>query len=206
MTIWQIVTQIQEEAPRYGLDVDALLKRLVYGVGTRLITSAGNAALDGVYKLVAMCDDGQWAPAIKISDSPDKTPNPGHKRVWRVYDAQGQATADLLSLDDEDPRTMETIMLHHPSAYHKCRTLNRSEISRIEPLLVDILKDGKLVYDLPSIEAMRERRREDVSLLHSGVRRMMHPHIYHVSLTQRLWDQKQDLIRAASQPDAAEGD
>ncbi|MBN2470539.1 MAG: nicotinate phosphoribosyltransferase, partial [Anaerolineae bacterium] len=39
ITIWQILTQIQEDAPRYGVDADHLLGRLVYGVGTRLITS-----------------------------------------------------------------------------------------------------------------------------------------------------------------------
>jgi nicotinate phosphoribosyltransferase len=194
ITIWQIVTQIQEEAPRYGMDADHLLRRLVYGVGTRLITSAGDSALDGVYKLVAMCDGGKWVPAIKISDSPDKTPNPGHKLVWRIYGEDGKATADLLSLDDEDPRTTDALVLRHSAELHKARTLRHSEISAIEPLLVEVLKHGERVYSLPTIEAMRHRRREDVDLLHSGVRRLLRPHIYHVSLTQRLWDQKQALI------------
>ena len=54
LTIWQITTQIAQEAPRYGVDADALIRRLTYGVGTRLITSAGQAALDGVYKLVGV--------------------------------------------------------------------------------------------------------------------------------------------------------
>lgn len=201
MTIWQILTQIQEEAPRSGVDVDKLLGRLVYGVGTRLITSAGDSALDGVFKLVAMCDGSEWVPAIKISDTPDKTPNPGHKHVWRVYDDSGKSTADLLSLDDEDPREMDEVVMHHPSAFHKWRSLEQREITRIEPLLVDVLREGTLVYDMPSIEEMRERRREDVRLLHSGVRRLMRPHIYHVSLTQRLWEQKQSLISSVAAGD-----
>ncbi|MCB0265088.1 MAG: nicotinate phosphoribosyltransferase, partial [Calditrichaeota bacterium] len=45
LVIWQIVTQIKEEAPRYGVDARNLLKRLVYGVGTRLITSEGSPSL-----------------------------------------------------------------------------------------------------------------------------------------------------------------
>jgi nicotinate phosphoribosyltransferase len=61
-------------------------------------------------------------------------------------------------------------------------------------LLVEILDEGKLVYDLPSIEEMRIRRRSDVKRLDPGVRRIMYPHIYHVSLTNRLWDLKQELI------------
>jgi nicotinate phosphoribosyltransferase len=71
------------------------------------------------------------------------------------------------------------------------------DLSLIEPLLVEVLREGELVYNLPSIEDMRALRRSDVARLDPGVRRIMYPHIYHVSLTQRLWDQKQDLIRSA---------
>ncbi len=194
LVIWQIITQIIEEAPRYGVDPDRLIQRLVYGVGTRLITSRGESALGGVYKLVAVYDENRWKPAIKISESLDKTPNPGHKRVWRVYDQRGKATADLLSLDEEDPRKMERIILHHPSDHTKYRVLDRSQFTEVEPLLVEVLNEGKLIYDLPSIEDMRKLRRSDIERLDAGVKRIMNPHIYHVSLTERLWNLKQELI------------
>ncbi|MBN1285194.1 MAG: nicotinate phosphoribosyltransferase [Anaerolineae bacterium] len=200
LTIWQIVTQIRTEAPRCGVDPDRLVKRLVYGVGTRLITSRGDSALDGVYKLVAIQNhhnNGEWVPAIKISESPAKTPNPGQKRVWRVYDKRGKATADLLGLDDEDPREMDKILLHHPIEHATYRVLNREDITEVEPLLVEILREGELVYTLPSIEDMRELRQNDIARLDIGVRRLMNPHIYHVSLTQRLWGLKQKLITSA---------
>ncbi|MGW8317885.1 MAG: nicotinate phosphoribosyltransferase [Candidatus Promineifilaceae bacterium] len=196
LVIWQIITQISHEAPRYGMDADKLISRLVYGVGTRLITSRGNSALGGVYKLVAIKDNGSWVPAIKISESPDKTPNPGHKRVWRVYDERGNATADLLSLEDEDPRQMSSLTLHHPTEHTKYRSLTAEQISDIEPLLVKVLDSGKLIYDMPGIEEMRQQRESDVSRLDPGVRRLLTPHIYHVSLTERLWQLKQDLIRS----------
>jgi nicotinate phosphoribosyltransferase len=196
LVILQILTQIQEEAPRYNVDPDQLMNRLVYGVGTGLITSQGDSALDGVYKLVAVQDNGEWTPAIKISETLIKTPNPGHKRVWRIYDDREMATADLLSLDDEDPRQMETLVLHHPSDHTKQRILNRSQISRIEPLLVEILKDGKLVYELPTIDQMRELRKADLDCLDAGVQRIVNPHVYHVSLTDRLWALKQDMMKS----------
>lgn len=196
LVIWQIITQIREEAPRWGVEPDHLIGRLAYGVGTRLVTSWGEPALGGVYKLVAVCDGGQWIPAIKISDSADKTPNPGHKNAWRVYDRRGRATADLLSVENEDPRAMPQLVLRHPSDHTKCRTLAQDEISEIEPLLVTILDKGTLVYDPPPVEVLRERRRADIDRLDPGVRRLINPHIYHVSLTDNLWKLKQSLIRS----------
>ncbi len=198
LVIWQIITQIEEEAGRYGVDPDRMIDRLVFGVGTRLITSAGDSALDGVYKLVAVEKNNAWAPAIKISENPAKIPNPGHKHVWRIYDQRGYATADLLSLDDEDPRTMERIILRHPIEMHSHRCLEQGEISKIEPLLVEVLREGRLIYELPTLEEIRKVRLYDRSALDPGVRRLMNPHTYHVSLTQRLWDLKQDLIKVTS--------
>ena len=198
LVIWQIITQIVGEASRYGVDADRLIKRLVYGVGTRLITSWGEPALGGVYKLVAVCDEGKWIPAIKISESPSKAPNPGHKHVWRLYDRRGKATADLLSIEPDDPQNMDKIILRHPTDHSKYRTLPQGDISEFEPLLEDVLIDGKLMYQFPDIEQMRNKRKTDVKRLDAGVRRIMNPHIYHVSLTQRLWELKQDLIANAT--------
>jgi nicotinate phosphoribosyltransferase len=199
LAVWQIITQITEEAPRYGVDPDRLVGRLVYGVGTRLITSHGEPALGGVYKLVAVRNQEEWLPAIKISESPHKTPNPGYKHVWRVYDERGKATADLLSLEDENPPTMERLVLRHPSDHTKHRIVRRENVTEIEPLLVEVLREGKLVYELPSIGEIRQRREADVGRLDPGVRRLVNPHIYHVSLTQRLWDLKQALIETVTE-------
>lgn len=197
LIIWQIITQIVEEAPRYQIEADRLIERLVYGVGTRLVTSWGDPALGGVYKLVAVCDNGNWLPALKVSESPDKTPNPGYKNVWRIYDKRGSATADLIGLADETPAEVNRLLLRHPINEAKYRVLEKEEISEVEPLLVDVLKDGRRLLEKESLEDMRLRRREDVSRLDPGVRRIMNPHIYHVSLTQRLYDLKQELVSTA---------
>jgi nicotinate phosphoribosyltransferase len=197
MVILQIIAQIQEEAPRYGIDADNVIDRLVYGVGTRLITSEGDAALDGVYKLVAVQEGHEWRPAIKVSEDPQKVPNPGNKRVWRIYDQRGQATADLMTLQDEDPQEMRSITLRHPNVRAKQRTLSRADVSEVEPLLSPVLDDGELVQEPASIEELRERREADLGRLDPGVKRIMNPHIYHVSLSARLWDLKQKLVEAA---------
>ena len=196
LVLWQILTQIEREAHHYDIDPNQLIDRLVYGVGTSLIASDGHPALDGVYKLVAVRENANWVPALKLSENPDKVPQPGHKHVWRLYDQRGKATADLLSLDDENPRGQDRITLHHPVEQHAFRHLDSASISKIEPLLEDIIVDGEVVYDWPSLEQIRATRDQDLEKLDSGVRRIVNPHIYHVSLTPRLWALKQELIKS----------
>jgi nicotinate phosphoribosyltransferase len=198
LVLWQILAQIEEEAPRYGVATDRLLARLAYGVGTRLITSRGAGALDGVYKLVAVEREGHWAPAIKISETAEKTLNPGHKGAWRLYDRRGKATADLLSLEGEDVRELDELSLRHPVDGSKHRVLGRADVPEMEPLLEEVMREGKLVRPLPSLEEIRERRRSDLERLDPGVKRLVNPHVYHVSLTERLWQRKQELIEVAT--------
>jgi nicotinate phosphoribosyltransferase len=192
--IWQIITQIQDEAPRCGMDADHVIGRLIYGVGTRLITSQGHSALGGVYKLAAIRQREEWVPAIKLSETPEKTINPGFKAVRRIYDRRNKATADLICREGEEPEKMDRIVLRHPVQRTKSRTLDRGNISGMEPLLVAIMKEGKVVCALPSIDEMRKVRNEDMERLDAGVKRLVNPHVYHVSLSEQLWDLKQRLI------------
>lgn len=194
LVIWQIQTQIAHESPRYGANPDAVIGRLVYGVGTRLVTSHGEGALGGVYKLVALHDGTAWQPALKIAETPSKMTNPGLKQAWRLYDQRGRATADLIGLDHEQPDALERIVLRHPSDYGRVRNLERAQISGIEPLLLAQLQAGHRLNDSPPLEQLRAQRVADVERLDAGVRRIVNPHIYHVSLSQQLWDLKQELL------------
>ena len=127
MAMWQIREQIGEEAGGYGLDAGSVTSRLMYGVGTRLISSHGYPALGGVYKLVGIDENGGWTPAIKISDTPEKMPIPGDKQLWRVYDDRGLATADVVSGGGEVLRPGETLRVFHPHRSGMSRQLTSSE-------------------------------------------------------------------------------
>jgi nicotinate phosphoribosyltransferase len=139
-------------------------------------------------------EGSNWRPAIKLADSIVKLTNPGLKQAWRIYDARGRATADLVTLEDERPDEATTLTLRHPSDPALQRSLSQSEITGIEPLLVEVLRDGQRLGDTPTLEQMRTRRRADVERLDSGVRRLVNPHIYHVSLSESLWSMKQELL------------
>lgn len=89
---------------------------------------------------------------------------------------------------------MAEITLRHPIDHAKYRVLSGEEIPEIEPLLVPVLDEGRLVYDIPTIDRMRQSREADITRLDPGVRRIMNPHVYHVSLSQELWELKEGLI------------
>lgn len=197
LVIWQIYTQIRQEAPRYGVDADALVRRLVFGVGTRMVTSWGQPALGGVYKVVAVRDDGEWKPAIKVSETLEKVLNPGHKKAWRLYDDRGLASADVLTLSDEDPCAEPTLTLHHPSDAGKMRRV-KTAACHLEPLQEEVWRGQRVTRPQP-LEVLRERHRKDVELLDPGVRRLINPHTYHVSLSSRLWQLKNQMVEALLQ-------
>ena len=192
LTIWQITSQIADEARRHGIDPDAVIGRLVFGVGSRLATSDGDPSLDGVFKLVAVDDGaGAWRPAMKRSDSPVKVLNPGAKRLWRVYDDDGRAVADVLSTADEELRPGE----QSPPPPRPARRLADAD-------------DGtcrRAAGDRGRRREGRRRRRAvtspprptappDVEALDPGVRRLVNPHTYHVSITDDLFALKRSLL------------
>ena len=191
MTIFQILTQIVDEAPRYGVEADRVIGRLLYGVGTKMATSDGRPYLDGVYKLVAIDDGGEWQPAIKVSDTPSKVVNPGRKLVHRLYDQRGLATVDLMSLADEALEFPLEVRHHREAGIG--RTLDDSQVSVTEALLEPATLAAP--SDDPAVVSeARKRRVSDLDRLDPGVKRLVNPHVYHVSVTRRLADLKTRLI------------
>jgi nicotinate phosphoribosyltransferase len=200
ITVWQIVEQIAGEARRAGLDADAIVDRLVFGVGSRLATSDGDPSLDGVYKLVGVQDEaGTWRPAVKRSDSPIKVLNPGRKRLWRLYDERATATADVMSTDAEELVPGSPLVLHHHSRPDVGRTLAADRWGEAEELTSPVVRDGAIVGDgglegLADLDAIGERRTADLARLDPGVRRLVNPHEYHVSITTAVRDEKRRLL------------
>lgn len=199
ISIWQIVTQIQQEAARYGQDADKLLKRLSFGVGTRLMTSEGASALGGVYKLVAVESGNQWKPAIKLSESAAKTPSPGQKTVYRLYDRHGSASADVIAGKDEVIDTEKDTRLFHPIESGLSREVKAGEFAEQEELLQTVQPYNPKMDAIDELQQIRGRRDEDISRLHPGVLRLVNPHIYHVSLSEPLHQLKQKMITELKQ-------
>ena len=164
----------------------------VWGVGTKLITASDNPALGGVYKLAAEEVNGEMVPRIKISENRAKITIPGVKQVYRLYEKDsGRALADLITLADEVIDEQQPLTIFDPDEPWKRMTL---ESFTARPLLVDIYKDGKLVYDLPTLDEISENCRQELSTLWEEYRRLNKPHVYKVDLSDKLYTLRQKLL------------
>ena len=167
----------------------------VWGVGTRMITSMGNPALGGVYKMSAEEMNGVFVPRIKISENPIKVTNPGRKRLYRFYDRRtGKALADLIALEDEDFSSGEPLEIFDPENTWKRMTLCDYTV---RPLLVPIFENGEQVYVSPSLHAIAEYAKQEMDSFWDEYKRLHSPHRYKVDLSQKLYDLKHDMLKQA---------
>ena len=97
-----------------------------FGVGTELATSRDDPTISGVYKLM----EYKKIPRIKISE--EKLTYPGIKQVYRIYDENNKFQEDFLFLVGETPP---------PNA---------------EALLKPIMKNGKLIIELPKLDDIQK--------------------------------------------------
>lgn len=100
-----------------------------FGVGTHMGSSIDAPALDAIYKLSEVSDaSGGFLPTMKLSKG--KVSYPGRKQVFRVEDKRGNFIRDVLALE--------------------------SEKIDGKPLLLKVVEEGNLVYELPSLEEIRK--------------------------------------------------
>jgi nicotinate phosphoribosyltransferase len=135
-----------------------------FGPGTSLTTSKDAPTLNPVYKLVAVEAEGEMTPTMKFSKG--KVSYPGAKSVRRFEDADG-FQRDVIARADEDVGGRE--------------------------LLVDVVRDGEVVYDLPTLEEARERTLATLSKLSEDVRWITEPAEYPVEVSDGLGETTERL-------------
>ena len=167
-----------------------------WGVGTHLITSRDCPSLNGVYKLVAIEEDGHWQPRMKISSNIAKATNPGRKSLVRYYDAWDQPLGDVMYDADESWPEEGTI---HGRDYHQPhRPMVLRNAVRAEPLLQPVFDRGVRQPSSP-VSAHRQRFLEQLAKLPDEYKRLRNPEIYRVILSERIGVMKDELI---NNPDA----
>ncbi len=167
----------------------------VFGVGERLITAKSEPVFGGVYKLSAIEDEnGNITPKIKVSENAVKITTPDFKRLYRFYSNEtGKAEADLLTIHDEVIDQNEPYELFDPNHVWKRKTM---ENYTLRELLVPIFKNGECVYDSPSVEEIKENCKYELSTMWDEVLRFENPHNYYVDLSEKLWQEKNSLLKS----------
>ena len=165
-----------------------------YGVGERLITSSSNPVFGGVYKLAAIEQNGKLEPKIKISDTVEKITNPGLKKVYRVFDAEGKAVAEYLCTFDEEIDTSAPVRFIDPKEYWRDR---RFENCTFRNLQVPIFKEGQLVYQCPSIDEIRAYVRHQLdNEIWSEEQRFENPHEHFFDMSPKFYELKMSLLNS----------
>ena len=178
---------IIQDILRQGAQID------LFGVGERLITARSEPVFGGVYKLVAVEQDGEVVPKIKISENVGKITNPHYKKLYRFFgNDTGKAIADYLCVYDETVDDSQDMEIFDPEATWKTKTVYNFTAKELQ---VPVFKDGNLVYQLPTLEEIRTYCLEQVDSLWDEVKRFDNPHTYYVDLSQKLWDIKYGLLK-----------
>ncbi len=163
-----------------------------WGIGTKLITSADCPSLGGVYKLAAIEQDGVLTPKLKMSDTPGKITNPGFKKIVRLYDnVTNKAIADIICMKDENFEGLDEIEIFHPDFTWKRKKVTNFHYKELNK---DIIIDGKVVYQCPSVKEIAEYHKQSFGEFWNEYKRMLNPHIYKVDLSKKLFELKQRLL------------
>jgi nicotinate phosphoribosyltransferase len=193
----EVSLQVGADVPQ--ITAEDVIDRLVFGVGTELATGGDQSALGGVYKLVAITaedDPDRWEPRIKLSAQPEKVTNPGLKRVVRLL-RNGFILGDIIALPDEVIEPGMSFVGINPTNPSQQKVYR--DFGAVEELHVPIFEEGKLVYQPPSLLEVKAFARSRLRTIRLESRRLENPHILKVSLTEKYWEFKQDMIGAMRQ-------
>jgi nicotinate phosphoribosyltransferase len=158
----------------------------VWGVGTKLM----QPALAGVYKLAAIRKgDGEWTPKIKLSDQTIKISIPGILQVRRYCTLNGNI-ADCI-YDERTNVSNGGTMINLTDQTKQMRLPQHAES---EDLLMPVMREGKLIYDLPSLEEIRHYRMVELHHVSDATKRFENPNEYRVGLEKSLYVERENLI------------
>lgn len=163
-----------------------------FGVGERLITSKSDPVFGAVYKITAVEKNGIFDPRIKISENMEKTTNPGLKKLYRIYNQEGKAIADLLTAWDETPDMKQNYHYIDPSKSWETRYFKDCTAKPLQEL---IYKDGSMVYSPPDIHKIRSYVKQQLEQeIWEEEQRFEYPHNHYLAMSPKLYKLKQEML------------
>lgn len=170
----------------------------IFGVGDAIAVSKSNPCFGGVYKIVEIDNN----PVIKLSEDVIKISNPGFKEVYRIYDKEGLAYADLITLvkNDGDKKSLlnnKDLYLRDEKYEFKSSLLKSGEYS-FKKLTHEFVKKGVIqdkYCEIQDIKKSREYYLESLKYISEERKRLENPHQYKVDLSKNLLSLKYKLIK-----------
>ncbi len=163
-----------------------------FGVGERLITAKSDPVFGCVYKIVSIERDGKSIPRIKLSENQGKITNPGRKRVYRIYNENGQAAADLITKYDEPLDLSEPYRYIDPKEPWRIRYFTNCYAKELQ---IPVIKDGKRITSLPSLEEIKTYVSDQLSNeIWQEEQRFENPHIHYLDLSPAYYEMKMSLL------------
>lgn len=167
-----------------------------FGVGERLITAKSEPVFGGVYKLVAIEENGEIIPKIKLSENEGKITNPGFKKVYRIFDKNSdKALGDIITLSTETIDTSKPLEIFNPICTWQKKKIKKYYLKELQN---KIFENGKCIYKSPSVMEIKDFAKQETEKLWSEVLRFENPHSYYVDLSTELWNLKQGLLHKYS--------
>ena len=158
-----------------------------WGVGTNLATAYDQPALDGVYKLSALCNkQGKWEYKLKLSEDAVKISNPGRHQVRRFFSDNQYVIDVIYDLDLGIPEIPETVLLDKTMQH-----VRLDDYDAFVDLLTPIFRRGEHVQEHDSIHAIRKRAMERVN----GFQQSYGDKQYSVGLEKKLYELKESLVK-----------
>lgn len=165
-----------------------------FGVGERLITAKSDPVFGAVYKIAAVYHEGVCEPRIKISEAVEKITNPGLKEVYRVYDEEGHAVADLLATHDETISTDRPFYYVDPEQPWKKRCFENFTVKKLQQ---PIIRDGKRVQPAVGLGHIRSYVREQLEKeIWPEEQRFENPHRHYLDMTPQYYELKMGLLES----------
>ncbi len=163
-----------------------------FGVGERLITARSEPVFGAVYKIAAVGENGHFSPRIKVSENVEKITNPGLKDVYRVYDAKGQAVADLLAVCGEEVDMSKPFRYVDPQKPWKNRSFEGCTAKNLRRLYV---QDGKRTQELPTLDEIRSYVKAQLdNEIWQEEQRFENPHRHYLDMTPDYYELKMGLL------------
>lgn len=166
-----------------------------FGVGTKLVTSHGQPALGGVYKLKEI----NGTPVMKISNDVVKRTIPGKTNVIRIINDSGNYSGDVIVQANGIDKYRQNHSTNKNNQTHldydiysiNIETMRRKRFEKgtqYEILLKPVMINGTVLPSVPkNLYDIQNKAKQSIENLETAYKRLFNPHTYVVGVEYDLY-------------------